>query len=40
MDLKLVESAQRRWRRLNGYQQIIPFLQGKTFVDGPLQEAA
>ena len=40
MVFKLVESAQKRWRRLNGHQQILPLLQGKKFVDGILQDAA
>jgi transposase-like protein len=40
MVFKLVESAQKRWRRLNGHQQIVPLLQGKKFVDGILQDAA
>jgi transposase-like protein len=40
MVFKLVECAQKRWRRLNGHQQILPLLEGKKFVDGVLQEAA
>jgi transposase-like protein len=40
MVFKLLETAQKRWRRLNGHQQIVPLLQGKKFIDGLLQDAA
>jgi len=40
MMFKLAQSAQKRWRRLNGHEQIIHLLQGKQFVDGLLQDAA
>jgi len=40
MMFKLAQSAEKRWRMLNGSKQIIPLLQGKTFVDGILQDAA
>jgi transposase-like protein len=40
MMFKLAQSAEKRWRVLNGYKQIIPLLEGKTFVDGILQDAA
>jgi putative transposase len=40
MMFKLAQSAQKRWRRLNGHALIIPLLQGKTFQDGLLQDAA
>jgi len=40
MMFKLAQSAQKRWRRLNGHEQIIHLLQGKRFVDGVLQDAA
>lgn len=40
MMFKLGQSAQKRWRRLNGYEQIVPLLEGKQFVNGTLQEAA
>lgn len=40
MMFKLGKSAERRWRKLNGHQQIIPLLEGRKFVDGVLQEAA
>ena len=40
MMFKLAQSAEKRWRCLNGYEQIIPLLQGKQFVDGILQDAA
>jgi hypothetical protein len=37
---KLGQSAQGRWRRLNGHQQITLLLEGKKFVDGIQQAAA
>jgi putative transposase len=37
---KLAQSANRRWRRLNGHQQIVLVLEGKVFTDGVLQNAA
>jgi transposase-like protein len=40
MMFKLAQSAQKRWRRLNGHALIIPLLQGKQFKDGLLQDAA
>ena len=40
MMFKLAQSAQKRWRRLNGHKHFIPLLQGKKFVDGILQDAA
>lgn len=40
MMFKLGQSAEKRWRRLNGHQQIIHLLAGKTFKDGTLQDAA
>jgi transposase-like protein len=40
MMFKLAQSAETRWRRLNGHQQILHLLQGKTFIDGLLQDAA
>lgn len=40
MMFKLAQAAQKRWKRLNGHQQIHHLLEGKTFVDGVLQEAA
>jgi transposase-like protein len=40
MMFKLGQSAEKRWRRLNGHQQIVHLLQGKTFKDGTLQDAA
>ena len=40
MMFKLAQSAQKRWRRLNGHEQITHLLQGKQFVDGVLQDAA
>lgn len=39
MMFKLAQSAQKRWRRLNGRQQITLLLQGRRFVDGVLQDA-
>jgi putative transposase len=40
MMFKLAQSAEKRWRRLNGHQQIIHLLTGRTFKDGLLQDAA
>lgn len=40
MMFKLAQSAEKRWRRLNGHQQILHVLAGKTFKDGTLQDAA
>ncbi|REJ90255.1 MAG: IS256 family transposase [Planctomycetota bacterium] len=40
MMFKLAQSAQKGWRRLNGHALITPLLEGKTFQDGLLQDAA
>lgn len=40
MMFKLAHAAQKRWRRLNGHQHIVHLLEGKTFVDGIMQDAA
>lgn len=40
MMFKLAQSAQKRWRRLNGHQQIISLLEGKKIVNGELQQDA
>ena len=40
MMFKLGKSAEKRWRRLNGYQKIIPLIQGFKFTDGIMQDAA
>ena len=40
MILKLAQSAQRGWRKLNGQDKIILVLQGKIFVDGLQTDAA
>lgn len=40
MMFKLGQSAEKRWRRLNGHEQITHLLAGKTFQDGVLQDAA
>jgi putative transposase len=40
MMFKLAQAAQKRWRRLNGHEQFDLLLEGRTFVDGVLQEAA
>jgi putative transposase len=40
MMFKLAQAAQKRWRRLNGHQHIVHLLEGKTFIDGVLQDAA
>ena len=40
MMFKLAQSAQKRWRRLNGHELIIPLIEGKTFQNGILQDVA
>jgi putative transposase len=40
MMFKLAQTAEKRWRRLNGHEQFSHLLEGKSFVDGVLQEAA
>ena len=40
MMFKLAQSAERKWRRLNGHELIISLMQGKNFVDGVMHEAA
>jgi putative transposase len=40
MMFKLAQSAEKRWRRLNGHDQIAHLLAGRKFIDGVLQDAA
>ena|SRR5215475_67365 len=40
MMFKLAHAAQKRWRRLNGHEQLDFLLQGRAFVNGVLQDAA
>ena len=40
MAFKLIMSAQRRWRRLRGYNKILLVMEGKKFENGVLVEAA
>ncbi len=40
MMFKLAQAAEKRWRRLNGPEQLVLLLQGREFVDGVLQEDA
>lgn len=40
MMFKLAKSAEKKWRRLNGHQKIIPLLQGIKFTNGLMQDAA
>jgi len=40
MMFKLGVHAEKRWRRLNGHEQITLLLKGKKFVNGVLQEVA
>jgi hypothetical protein len=40
MMFKLAQSASRRWRRLNGHQQLVLVLEGRIFTDEVLQNAA
>ena len=38
MMFKLGKAAEKRWRRLNGYQKIIPLIQGIKFVNGIIHD--
>lgn len=38
MVFKLAQGAEKKWRRLNGSEQILRLLQGHEFVDGIMQE--
>jgi putative transposase len=38
MVFKLVQSAEKKWRRLKGYQKIVLVLEGRVFKDGIMQE--
>jgi putative transposase len=40
MMFKLAQAAQKRWHRLNGHEHLELLLQGRTFVNGVLQDAA
>ncbi len=40
MMFKLAQAAEKRWRRLNGPEQMALLLQGREFVDGVLQDDA
>lgn len=40
MMFKLAQSAQKRWRRLNGHEKILSLMEGKKFINGELQEHA
>lgn len=40
MMFKLGKSAEKRWRKLNGHEQLTLLIQGKKFTDGVLQDAA
>ena len=40
MVFKLAKEAEKRWRKLKGYKQIPLVIQGITFVDGIMKEAA
>lgn len=40
MMFKLAQAAQKRWRRLNGHGHIVHLIEGKTFIDGIMQDAA
>jgi transposase-like protein len=39
MMFKLAQAAAKRWRRLNGHEQLVLMVQGRIFVDGVLQGA-
>ena len=38
MVFKLVEHAQRRWRKLDGHNRIVQLMEGKRFKDGMLED--
>jgi transposase-like protein len=40
MMYKLARNAEKRWRKLNGHNQIVHLIEGRKFVDGILQDAA
>ena len=40
MMFKLAQAAQKSWRRLNAHHYIVHLLEGKTFIDGIMQDAA
>ena len=40
MMYKLGRNAEKRWRKLNGHNQIAHLIEGRKFVDGILQDAA
>lgn len=40
MMFKLAHTAQKRWRKLDGHEQITRLIEGRKFVDGVLQDAA
>ena len=40
MMFKLAENAQKKWRKLNGHEQLTHLIAGRVFKDGILQEAA
>ena len=40
MVFKLVQSAEKRWKRLKGHARIVDLTQGKKFINGEMQDAA
>jgi len=40
MVFKLVQEAQKTWRRLRRHEQIMLVIAGKRFIDGELEAAA
>jgi transposase-like protein len=40
MMFKLAQSAEKHWKRLHGHQLVAYVLEGKSFVDGVMQDAA
>ena len=40
MLFKLAQSASKRWRRLRSHEMILHVVEGRSFVDGIMQEAA
>jgi len=37
MAFKLIESAQKKWQRLNGHHRMAEIIEGVSFIDGEPQ---
>ena len=40
MTLKLAQATQKRWRRLNGHEDLVLLLDGRAFVNDMLKDVA